>query len=111
MRSSPLSKPTLTTQKAFGRTGIASPALVHRFSSGLSSWPGSIRVVHSPPAATTSTVIVDSALRRTRSSIPAIKRSTLTGSGSKGLPTRKRQTADASTPPRAWLPPRLAIAN
>ena len=63
-------------------SGMASRALMHRFSRAFSSWCGSTRVVHSPPAATASTATSGPTVRRTSSSMPVTKRFTSVGLGS-----------------------------
>ena len=65
-------------------SGIASRALIARLSSALSSWCGSQKVPHSPPAATISSRIVSPMVRRSSSSIEATSWLTLTGFGSSG---------------------------
>ena len=64
-------------------SGMASRALMHRFSRAFSSWPGSTRVGHSPAAATISSVISGPTVRWSSSSMPRTSRFTSVGLGSR----------------------------
>ena len=61
--------------------GMASRALMHRFRSAFSSWPGSISAGHRPAAPTTSREISGPIVRRISSSIPPMSAFTLVGLG------------------------------
>ncbi len=64
-------------------SGMASRALMQRFSSAFSSWPGSISAGHRPAKPTTSSCMAGPIVRRTRSSMSLIRRFTFTGFGSR----------------------------
>ena len=63
---------------------MASRALIARLRMAFSIWLGSTRVFHSPPETTVSTSISSPSARRSMSSMPLMKRPTLTTFGSSG---------------------------
>ena len=72
--------------------GMASRALMHRFSTAFSSWCASISTGHRPVLATTSNATPGPVVRRIRSSIPRISRL-----GSVGLGSRVWRRENASS--------------
>ena len=64
-------------------SGMASRALMHRFSSAFSSWLGSTRTLHTPPPTTLSTSIAGPTVRRINSSMPLIRVPVSVGLGSR----------------------------
>ena len=71
-------------------SGMASRALMHKFSSALSSCDGSTRTGHKPPAPTTSIATFGPMVRRSRSSMPPIS---LLASSARGSRVWRREKA------------------
>ena len=88
---------------------IASRALIARFSSAFSIWPGSMKVFHSPPPKTVSISTPSPIARRRMSSIPWTKRVTLTTFGSSAWRRPNASSCAASRDPRAT--PASALAT
>ena len=85
-------------------SGMASRALMQRLRSAFSSWFGSTRAVQSPTAPTTSIVTAGPTVRRTSSSMPAMRPFTLVGLGSRVCRREKARRRCVSAAARLAAP-------